>query len=607
MAVLIACLMSHPLGAATCFTSPPLADPIPGRIGVGTATVRLEPLADELVVPHHATFGPGHPDHLVVIDLVGQAWTIEIDTGARTLLLDVSDRLVTLGIQGPGTFDERGLLGIAFHPLYPQTGKLYTYTSEPALGLADFPGTDGIVNHQSVIAEWQVLDPGSATTSVNTATRRELLRIDQPQFNHNGGALNFGPDGMLYIALGDGGGADDSGAGHGSGNGQDTSNVLGSVLRIDVDGDDSDNGQYGIPPDNPLLADAAAVPEIYAYGLRNPFRFSFDPEGGALYLGDVGQNDIEEVNLIVAGGNYGWNRREGSFCFDDNGAGDGFVAEPDPGVTGLIDPLAEYDQDEGRSVIGGHVNRGEQAQQTAGRYLFGDYLGRLFYLDDGSAIAEVKLENRPGGFGERILGFGEGANADLFLLSNQHGRTSGQTGNVYAIRSAITRGTEEELMQLAYLAFFGRPADPEGLAFWVTRLILAEGDLSELIEDFGNAEEFVERFGGLSDTDLVDNIFLQLFTRAADPVGLQFYLDLLTGGSHSLQTIALDVLNGARRKDTEILGNKLRAAERFTELVQTTGYDYGGSEVADRAKELFDQIGSDPEAGFALVDDFFAP
>ena len=225
----------------------PLDDPIALPISPGMATIRIEPLSGGLVAPNYGTFAPGHDDYLVVTDQSGLAWTINLETGERSEFLDLRSRLVEIDNGGAGSFDERGLIGIAFHPDYAQNGKVHTSTSEPGNGIADFPNAEGFVNHQAVIAEWQVLDRGSPTTMVDLGTRRELLRVDQPQSNHNGGAISFGPDGMLYIALGDGGNSDDQGDGHGNGNGQNAANVLGALLRIDVDGNNSGNGQYGIP------------------------------------------------------------------------------------------------------------------------------------------------------------------------------------------------------------------------------------------------------------------------------------------------------------------------------------------------------------------------
>ncbi len=304
-----------------------------------------------------------------------------------------------LGIFGPGTFDERGLLGVAFHPNYAVNGKLYTYTSEPNAGPPTFPTTmppGTPPDHQNVVAEWRAVAPGGPVFGVDPTSRRELLREDHPQFNHDGGDLAFGPDGMLYISDGDGGEADDQGAGHvPGGNAQQLTSPLGKVLRIDVNGSNSANGQYGIPADNPFVGVAGALREIYAFGFRNPFRFSFDRGTGALYLGDVGQNDIEEVDIVVKGGNYGWATKEGTLFFFNNGAGAGFASTTDNGLVpqGAIDPIAQYDtHHEGHSVIGGFVYRGSKFPQLAGRYVFGDFArlfrfpagpndsGRLFYL-----------------------------------------------------------------------------------------------------------------------------------------------------------------------------------------------------------------------------------
>ena len=360
---------------------------------------------------------------------------------------------------------ERGLLGVAFHPAYVDNGLLYVYTSEPAKGKADFstmPKGEK-PNHQTVISEWQVPDPTNPDSVVDPKSDRVLLRIHQPQFNHDGGALNFGPDGMLYISLGDGGGGDDDGIGHGEeGNGQNRSNVLGTVLRINPLGEDSANGKYGIPSDNPFVNEEGFLDEIFAFGFRNPFRFSFDSETGDIYLGDVGQNDIEEVDVVLAGGNYGWRLKEGSFFFDREGTGAtcfaaprGCATEDDPGglPTDLIDPIAEYDtHTDGHSVIGGFVYRGSEIQQLVGRYVFGDFAkridfgqglfnkGRLFFLNkkevvrDGvkeSKIVEFRLFDEDGNPIEvdgstnklplAVLGFGQDASGELYVLGNKTG------------------------------------------------------------------------------------------------------------------------------------------------------------------------------------------
>jgi plastocyanin/glucose/arabinose dehydrogenase len=438
-----------------------LGNPIPEPIPPGPLTVGLKAVATGLTAPNRGTFAPGDRKRLFVADQAGILWAIELDTGRKRVFGDFSHLLVPLGIAGPGSFDERGFLGVAFHPGYRANGRLYTFTSEPANGPADFStlpsGT--APNHQGVVREWRVSSPKKTTAQVNRSRSRVLLRIDEPQFNHNGGDLAFGRDGLLYIALGDGGNADDQGVGHSpQGNGQDLGTVLGKILRIDPNRRRSANGQYGIPGTNPFAARKAAsrggqagcqdgrCDEIYAYGFRNPFRFSFDRARGDLYVADVGQNDIEEVNVVKAGGNYGWPIREGRFCFDANGEAAGFVTgAPACGPDSLIDPVAQYDHDEGLSVIGGFVYRGRAIAGLRGRYVFGDYArtfnrdGRLFHLTRSNLVtptgikatdlAELRLADR-NGLGLAVLGFGQDAAGELYVLGNETGVPAGTTGVV---------------------------------------------------------------------------------------------------------------------------------------------------------------------------------
>jgi len=431
----------------------------------GDIAIQLETVATGMTAPNWGTAAPGLPNHLFVSDQVGIVWAVDLINGSKTIFLNVTQQIVPLGFAGEGTFDERGLLGIAFHPNYATNGLFYTYTSEPAEGnSADFPVPGGApTNHHAVVAEWRVSRPDLIPNAympdslVNSASKRELLRIGQPQFNHNGGALNFSPtDQMLYISLGDGGAANDQGPGHtaGIGNGQDITNILGSILRINPTGTNSANGRYGIPADNPFVGQVG-VDEIYAYGFRNPFRFSIDTNGD-LYVGDVGQNDIEEIDLVSrAGGNYGWNVKEGSFCFTV-GAEGGFAFKPDT-ATGrcpdardngrLIDPIAEYDTHlDGHSVMGGFVYRGTDIRPLIGRYVFGDFAkvfvftfndpeqsafndptiklsvtpGRLFYLDATNTIREFSGS----GPTQTVLGMAKDANGELYVLGNSTGLPS---------------------------------------------------------------------------------------------------------------------------------------------------------------------------------------
>jgi glucose/arabinose dehydrogenase len=420
----------------------------------GGAPIKLETVATGLTAPNWGTFAPGDDDRLFVTDQNGILWAIDLASGDKMVFADLSALLVSLGVGGPGTFDERGLLGVAFHPDYATNGLLYTYTSEPVDGDADYStmpsGTEA--NHQSVIREWQVPNPTDPNSVVNPTTVRELLRIDQPQFNHDGGAVNFGFDHMLYISLGDGGGRDDEGVGHSdSGNAQDPGNPLGAILRIDPMGSNSANGAYGIPADNPFVGQEDFVDEIFAYGFRNPFRFSFDMERGDLYVGDVGQDDLEEVDVVVAGGNYGWNVKEGSFCFDPDGSDPGFAFDQDPCPNeppGLIDPIAEYNtaddldnNEDGRAVVGGFVYRGSAIPGLVGRYVFGDFSrfteagvpnndGSLFFLNKKnvvqknqikqSKIVEFQLADQDR-LGKAVLGFGQDAHGELYVMANDTG------------------------------------------------------------------------------------------------------------------------------------------------------------------------------------------
>jgi glucose/arabinose dehydrogenase len=437
----------------------------------GGFEVNLETVATGLTAPNKGVLAPGEPGRLYVVDQVGKLWAVDLATGSKTLFLDVGSRLVPLGIFGPGTFDERGLLGVAFHPNYAVNGKLYTYTSEPNAGPPTFPTTmppGTPPDHQNVVAEWRAVAPGSPVSGVDPTSRRELLREDHPQFNHDGGDLAFGPDGMLYISDGDGGEADDQGVGHvPGGNAQQLTSPLGKVLRIDVNGSNSANGQYGIPADNPFVGVAGALREIYAFGFRNPFRFSFDRGTGALYLGDVGQNDIEEVDIVVKGGNYGWATKEGTLFFFNNGAEAGFASTTDNGLVpqGAIDPIAQYDtHHEGHSVIGGFVYRGSKFPQLAGRYVFGDFArlfrfpagpndsGRLFFLTQKNTkpglrqINELYVPGQPPpgqqqrssteGIGLALLGFGQDAAGELYVLGNINGTPFGSEGVVLRLAPA---------------------------------------------------------------------------------------------------------------------------------------------------------------------------
>ena len=409
----------------------------------------MQQVASGLTAPNDVV--PSGDGRLFVVEQTGQIRIVKDNALVSTPFLDLSARLVTLSPD----YDERGLLGLAFHPGFndptsPGFGKFYTYTSEPVAGAADFTVPDSSpFDHQSVVAEWQVsaADPDVA----DPATRREVLRVDEPQSNHNGGKLAFRPgEGYLYISLGDGGAANDVGDGHNNitGNGQDLTTVLGKILRIDpidpaltpASADPvSANGSYRVPASNPFISSGTDLHEIYAYGLRNPFRFSFDAESDRLIVGDVGQNEVEEVDFVEAGKNYGWNRKEGSFLFNPADASVSPDLSPDPT---LIDPVLEYSHDDGSAIIGGFVEHGTGVPALSGLYIFGDFVapdtgtGRLFYSDfSGGLIQELRIGEPEHDLGLFLKGFGTDDAGEVYVVADANIGPSGNGGGVYKIVS----------------------------------------------------------------------------------------------------------------------------------------------------------------------------
>jgi glucose/arabinose dehydrogenase len=286
----------------------------------------------------------------------------------------------------------------------------------------------------------------------DAASEKVLLEVNKPQSNHNGGQLAFGPDGYLYVGIGDGGGANDTGLGHTEdiGNGQDLTKLLGKILRYDV----STPGVLQIPDSNPFAEGSVAQPAIYAYGFRNPWRFSFDT-GGAhqLFCADVGQNLYEEVDIVIAGANYGWNIREGLSCFDPQNPNRPPDSCPDIGGSGepLIDPIIEYSHQRrgtsitGKAVVGGFVYRGSAMPELQGAYIFGDW-SSSFINANGSIlvateiIAETWQVNEAGIAGclrrklnKYVLGFGQDLQGELYIFTARRSGPSGDTGEVFKI------------------------------------------------------------------------------------------------------------------------------------------------------------------------------
>jgi glucose/arabinose dehydrogenase len=449
--------------------------------------IELTKVATGFTSPLKGKVAPGEPGRLYIVDQVGKLWALDLSNKTKTLFLDLGARLVPLGVDGPASYDERGFLGVAFHPDYKHNGKFYTWTSEPNHGAPTYPTTlpsTHAADHQNVLAEWRATNPGNPAAGVKSSTRRELMRIDWPQFNHDAGDLTFGPEGKLYVPTGDGGGADDQDGeefddlvlgtpspvvGHGDGNAQKLTRVLGKILRIDVDGHNSCNGQFGIPSDNPFVnAGHGALGEIYAYGFRHPYRISFDKATGKLYVADVGQNDLEEVDVVVSGGNYGWHLKEGTFCFEPMGTDPGAAVPPNRCThnlpRSLIDPIAQYDTDtEGHAIIGGFVYRGSKIPALVGHYVFGDWsgvfndagpndYGRLFYLEQTTfkpgTLATIKevanlaeesdelgLTTPPapaGAFAQTlgVEGFAQDDSGEIYLLGSKSGLPRGNDGVV---------------------------------------------------------------------------------------------------------------------------------------------------------------------------------
>lgn len=441
----------------------------------GDITILLQTVATGMAAPLYGISPPGDTHRLFVLEQSGLVRIIQDGALLPGAALNITNRVQPpLNPSSPN--DERGLLGLAFHPGFtnpasPGYQTLYTYNSEmiPAGTMPTYPvPTTATNNYKNVVNEWKI----SATNDnvVDPASRREVISFGKTAGNHNGGTITFGPDGYAYLALGDGGDANDVGASHiePGGNAQNLSTPLGKFLRFDPlnpalnpSSPDliSTNGQYRIPTNNPFQG-PGQVPEIYAYGFRNPYRFSFDRANGELIHADVGQNNIEEIDRVIMGGNYGWAIKEGDFLFNrTNGpAGNaGTIGAPpgnrSPGVpAGLIDPISgpmgtlEYDHNDGISITGGFVYRGTAIPQLYGKYIFGDLAlrtqpvradGRIFYADLQSGQIRAFPLFQFGGSailpnGLTVHGFGQDGDGELYALVTNTS-ANGTGGVVYKL------------------------------------------------------------------------------------------------------------------------------------------------------------------------------
>ncbi|SFR37298.1 PQQ-dependent sugar dehydrogenase [Halogeometricum limi] len=389
------------------------------------------------------------PSGYYVADKTGRVYLHEAGATREEPFLDVRDRLME------STSWEQGLIGFELHPEFADTRRFYVRYSAPRR-----PGTPADYDHTFVLSEFTATADYRGTVP---DSERTILEIPQPGRNHNAGAIAFGPDGYLYVATGDGKhGNGDQGRGHatdwyalnGGGNGQDvTENLLGSILRIDVDARD-DEEPYAIPPDNPLVG-RDGLDEQYAWGFRNPYRMSFD--GDDLYVGDVGQDQFEEINLVRRGGNYGWNVREGTRCYSNRrsvhalsrltGGDRSYPYCPRTTADGepLVDPIVCYPHHrDGRSfgsaVIAGYRYRGDDVPALDGTYVFGDVVGSLFAATpadrDGEmwSMETLRLSSDEGeAFEGALLAFGRDDAGELYALTSQF---APGTGAVHRLRSA---------------------------------------------------------------------------------------------------------------------------------------------------------------------------
>lgn len=450
----------------------------------GTINILLQPVATNLAAPDYAISPPGDTSRLFVVEQNGLLWIIQNGVLLPAPALNITNR-VQPPLIASNPNDERGFLGLAFHPGFnnpasPGYQTLYTYNSEtnPAATTPTYVCPNGAVNnYRNVLNEWKISSTNANV--VDPGSRREVISFGKNAGNHNGGTCTFGPDGYLYLALGDGGDANDVGTSHivPGGNAQNLSTPLGKMLRFDplnpaltTGSPDSvsANGQYRIPVSNPFQG-AGQVKEIYAYGLRNPYRFAFDTVTGDLIEGDVGQNNVEEINRIVNGGNFGWAIKEGDFLFNQtNGpAGPAGTIGTPPGnrssgsPAGLTDPITgtlatlEYDHNDGISITGGFVYRGTAIPELYGKYIFGDLAlqaspvranGRIFYADLVTGLIKALPWAQFGGSailpnGLTVHGFGQDAAGEIYaLVTNTSANGSG--GLVYklvALRLAFSR------------------------------------------------------------------------------------------------------------------------------------------------------------------------
>jgi glucose/arabinose dehydrogenase len=370
--------------------------------------VNLELVADHITGPTVLANAGDGSNRLFICEQPGTIKIIKDNKLLAEPFLDIKSRVMSIN----PFYDERGLLGLAFHPNYKINGRFFIYYSIPSVE------GDGY-NHKNILCEYRV-SPSNPDKALMDETI--LMTINEPEMNHDGGQLCFGNDGYLYIGVGDGGGAGDR---HGTiGNGQNLNVFQGKILRIDVDKEKP----YAIPPDNPFIGKDAKA-EIWCYGMRNPWKFSFDKQSGKIFCGDVGQDKYEEVDIIEKGKNYGWRIMEGLHCYNPS---------TNCNQEGLTLPISEYSHDVGNCIIGGYVYNGKKIQELKGKYIFGDWSGKLFYLSSDNIglwlryplfVNTIGSEN----IGININSLGEDENGEIYLLTQKTTGPKSTSGAVYRI------------------------------------------------------------------------------------------------------------------------------------------------------------------------------
>jgi len=571
--------------------------------------------------PIFADAPAGDGERLFVADRAGAVFILDRATGevAQTPFLDLFDEVSTGG--------ERGLLGLAFSPDFASDGTFYVHLSN-----AD---GDTEVRRYTVSAD----DPDRADPDSGDV----ILRVEQPFSNHNGGFLGFGPEGLLHLALGDGGGSlpnsDDNPA-------QDPGSLLGKVLRLDVSGDDFPDDplrDYAIPAGNPF-AEGGGAPEVWALGLRNPFRASFDPATGDLFIGDVGEGRLEEVDILPAGQgglNFGWNAFEGTLDFRQ-------TANVPEGAA-FTPPVLEFEHGggplQGNSVTGGVVHRGP-IEALRGEFVFGDFVsGNIWSVpaerltaarEAGETLtgADFTLRNDQiapdAGSIDLISSFGTDADGNLYItdLDGEIFRVDPVSGDPLDLPNDFTVAQQ---VAAVYIGYFGRAPDPAGFEFWIGEYQrgLSDGKaaatvLRDIAESFRFSEEAISLFPVLDpaapDADdsvaidaFVADLFDNLFGRPPDSAGAAFWVEEIQdrlGEGTAIGHVIIDIMSGARDgttrdvdadgvdevlNDAAVLGNKIEVADVF-------GARIGGAFTDGEARRITDDVGADPASAIAALD-----